>query len=160
MKSKWFDLLWSKVSLKTIHSGPAQIAPLSGHREIISGPDPLIGSEFHLIQPDLPRGAPDPPSSAPTSSGSALIQTQASFQIGIHVWVLRPDLASLWSMPEPAYWSGSLSEYSDWILSALIYAQASFLIWIFAWVLGLDLALAHSMPKLTARSRSLFVFSD
>ena len=55
------------------------------HREIISRHDPLSGCGFHLIHPDLPRGAPDPPSSAPIGSGSALIQTRASFQIGIHV---------------------------------------------------------------------------
>ena len=55
------------------------------HREIISRPDPLSGSGFHSIHPDPPRGAPNPPLSAPTDSGSALIQARASFQIGIHV---------------------------------------------------------------------------
>ena len=34
---------------------------------------------IHSIHPDPPRGAPDPPLSAPTGSGSALIQTRASF---------------------------------------------------------------------------------
>ena len=55
------------------------------HREIISRPNPLSRSGFSLIYSDLPRGAPDPPLSAPTGSGSTLIQARASFQIGIYI---------------------------------------------------------------------------
>ena len=104
------------------------------HWEIISRPDPLSGSGFHSIYPDPPRGAPDPPSSAPTGSGSALIQTQASFQIGIHVWVLRPDL------------DFCLSTQTGSCL-ALIHARASLLIWIFVWVLRLDLVCSDLCPS-------------
>ena len=104
------------------------------HREIISRPDLLSGSGFHSIHPNPPRGAPDPPSSAPTGSGFALIQTQASFQIGIHVWVLRPDL------------DFCLSTRTGSCL-ALIYAQASLLIWIFVWVLRLDLVYSDLCPS-------------
>ena len=43
----------------------------------------------------------------------ALIHARASLLIWIFIWVLELDLVLLWSMPEPAYWSESLSEYSD-----------------------------------------------
>ena len=101
---------------------------------MISRPDPLSGSRFHLIHPDLPWGAPHPTLSALTGSGSALIQTWASFHIRIYVWILRPDLDFCLST-----WTGSCL--------TLIHAQASLLIWIFVWVLRLDLVYSDLCPS-------------
>lgn len=49
------------------------------HWEIISRPNLLSGSGFYLIYSDPPRGAPGPPFSGSTGSGSALIQAQVNF---------------------------------------------------------------------------------
>lgn len=51
------------------------------HREILSRPNPLSWSGFHLIHPNPLWSAPDPPPSAPTGSGFALIQERASVRI-------------------------------------------------------------------------------
>ncbi len=51
------------------------------HREIISRPDPLSGSGFYPIHPNLLRSAPDPPPSAPTGSAFDQVQPRASLLI-------------------------------------------------------------------------------
>ena len=78
----------------TTHQGSRSLSKteMKVHREIISRPNPLSGSGFNLIHRNPPRGAPDPPSSAPTGSRSALIQARASFQIRIYVRVIGADL--------------------------------------------------------------------
>ena len=65
----------------------------------------------------------------------------------IHLRVSRLAPSLLWSKPEPASWSGSMSEYSDRI-------------WIFVWVLGPDLASLWSMPEPAYWSGSLSEYSD
>ena len=83
------------------------------HREILSRPDPLSWSGFYSIHCNSLQSAPDPPLSAPTGSGFALILARANVRISIPPWVPRLTLTLLWSMPELAAWSKSLFEYLD-----------------------------------------------